>query len=105
MTRRTSNCHPGRPHRALGLCSPCWWRQYRGSTHREPYGKILVEELDFEIWTWDELEEKFGAKRREMARRLVDLGRPDLPERIKIKTYGTTDPNEIKLVRNRRARK
>lgn len=26
---RTPTCHPERQHLALGLCSPCWRRQYR----------------------------------------------------------------------------
>lgn len=103
---RTSNCHPERKHYALGLCSPCWWRQYRGSAPQNHYGKTMVEELEFEIWTWDDLERIFpGVKRKNMARELARHQRVDLRTRVNIATYGTDNPHEIRWARYRRARR
>lgn len=94
-------CHPDRPHRAKGMCGPCYFLAYRGGEPRNAYGKILVEELDFQTFTWDALEESFGTTREKLAKSLWQSDRKDLRSKVNLATYGTDDKYEIKGIRQR----
>jgi len=61
--------------------------------------KMLVEEMDFNTFTWPRLETAFDRPRRRLREVLMREGRQDLIAQTNRATYGSNDPNYIRDLR------